>query len=588
MHPTLPITSMVIDGTRYFFNGWNQPWYADISAGKLFPLGSTAPTTFTVNDDAGGTAFTAGTVLFYYLAFRNDDRGEETCPQVTAGVRGIEHTMVGTKDAKIDWTDPGDGRWTHAAIYRRFQNSDLIVRVALVPIANATYVDNTPDAGLDPTALYIDRFRSTLPPKFLSACAHLGRIFAVTGTDNLLYWSSRVRADGELVQTDFKSANLAAIDPDEGLGENIGLVPHYDTTILFKRRGIVLIEGDPANDSFAFRTLYAGRGAFSPKCVVPVDGGYVAWDEDGMYGWSPSMEPKILASDGAPVSPLAPIWARVNRGSHLSCHLRHRVEAGVVEAYGPLDHEPFPRRALGIWNKEFDRFDSIDDRHATAAGDLEDGAALEHDTFLGPLGLLWEREQSYAHGVEDTNIAGSVLTEPGAPSRIACAISNFASNPLTGPTGAFMERRDGDGVLLDENVVFNVPGGDEIDTFWWSPEAVALSQTLDVGIMVSTAEFAKSDYRTADRKYVPRVIVRFAPLDTILGVSPTLSVYSAADERAYTLRRTIDMTNTDGWSIVPCNDRFFHFNLKFEKRLATDRFEIQALTAHLWSGLVRR
>jgi hypothetical protein len=587
IHPTLPKTSMVIDGTRYFFNGWNQPWYADIATGKLFPLGSRAPTTFTVADDAGGTAFPAGTELFYYLVFRNDARGEETCPQLDAdGVAGYAYTMIGTKDALITWDDPGDERWTTADIYRRFQNSDLIVRVASVPIADETYVDDTVDDDLDVTALYIARFRSDLPPKFLSASPHLGRILGVTGKDSLIYFSQRVRADGELVQVDFKPSSIVIVDPDDGLGENMALVAHYDTTILFKRYGIVLIEGDPANDSFAFRTLYSGRGILGPRCVVAVDGAYVVCDEQGMYGWLPSSEPRVLGARGGTMSPLAPLWKRINRGSHLNCHLRWRPEPGVVEAYFPIDVEPYARRGA-VWNKEADRFDSLDDRISTATGDLEDGAGVLHDTFLGPLGLMWEREMTEAHGLESGDIAAQFLSAPGAISRIHCAAASFTSDPLPGPTGTFLERYDVDGELLDENVVFSNSGGD-IDQLWWSPEAVAFSQTLDVGVMVSTAEFAKSDYETADRKFVPRVVVRFKPLDTIMGVSPTLSVYSAADERTYALRRTLDMTNVDGWSIVPCNDRFFHFNLKFEKRLATDRFEVQAISADLWAGRLRR
>lgn len=609
--PYRPATRTVIDGTAYFANGWNQPWYMDIGAGKLFPLGSRAPTTFALALSAAGTpaALPTGQSATYNVVFRNNARQEETAPQVAAagdvtadptlvlGVPGIAiaNASGSTRDVTITWTDPADGRWTTADIYKRRVGAAEFVRVASVAIATATYLDVTPDASLSTliSQRYVTRYRLTLPEKFKVTSAHLGRILAITGKDSVIRYSQPVRGDGELVQTDIPPENLLAIEPDDGLGELVTIFGHYDTTIAVKRYGCYLIEGDVGTAPSVTR-MYQGRGALSARSWVAVHSAFVIMDELGLYGWSPNAEPQVLgtAGDGNAASPLAPFWKRVNRGIAAFVHLVHREERGTVEASMPIDSEPIPMRAP-VWNYRANRFDSIDDRVSLAAGDLEDSAGVRHECYGGDIGYIRERETVVSDGVEEGTVHATSLIQNGPVGRITSGPSDFSTSTLLGAADSFCERRAAAtapaiGTLLDFNRVLQVDDPDTVRVLYFSPVATALSDTLDVGVIAGVAEFPASDAGTADRKTVQRLIVRFVPQLQFLGVSPVLHVFTAPDVRAYTDRRAIDMTKSDGWALVPCWDRGFRWNLRFEAHRAADRFEVTALTADLWANRVRR
>lgn len=587
--------SVDLDGTRYFANGWNQSWYMDIVAGKLFPLGSTVPTTFAVADAAGGSTFPAGRVVTYYLVFRNSSRQEETAAQI------IDHTMSGTKDNDVTWVDPGDGRWDKARIYRRKNLSNDIVKVADVAIATQTYTDSTPDGSLSNSIsdVYVPRYRTTLPPPFKALATHRGYMLGITGKDAIVHFSQRVRGDGELVQTDFPDVNKLAIDPDDGLGENVAIFSHNDITIIGKRRGLYVLQGDFADESLTYQRMYAGRGVLSARAILAVQGAFTILDEQGLYAWSPDAVPQIVGTRGgsSTASPLSPLWERIGRAAADMIHLTHREARGVVDVAAPLDHEPIPMRAP-IWNYRDNRFDSIDDRVALAAGMLEDGAGVEHECYLNELGHLWEREQSAAgEGVEAGSTSAGTLS--AAADVISVLSGAFEDDDLLGPEGSPMQIRDpatageGPGALSSDNRVY-AAGVAEVTVLYRLTSAVLQSQTLEVGTVPFIAAFAKSDWGTADRKTLPRLIVRFTPQDVVLGTSPYLHVYSSADSDDYTYRPArqsgdgVDQTNPDGWALVPCWDRCFRWNLKFEAFRAPDRVKLQAMTADLWAGRLRR
>lgn len=601
--PLRPVTSLVIDGTRYFANGWNRAWYLDLLAGKLQPLGSVAPTTFVLTIPAGGAAMPTGLTFTYYVVFRNSARGEETAPQVAAagdvtadptltlGVAGkaISNATGITRDVNVAWTDPADGRWTTADIYRRRQNSSEFVRVGSSAIAGGAFLDTIPEASLSTATsdIYVPRYRTTYPPIFKVLSAHLGRILGITGTDALIYYSQATRPDGELVQTDFPSANILAIEPDDGLGVIVALFSHYDTTLVLKERGGYLLEGDPADFSIQYRRMYAGRGISSPRAIVPVQSMYVIHDQEGLYGWSPNGEPAVLGLRNRTigVSPLAPIWARLNRAAMDMVHLDFDPETGYVHTHMPFDHDPIPKRAPS-WNVAENRFDGIDDEVNLAAGLVEDSHGLEHRNFLDDIGFQFERDLLPSYGLEAGTPQGVVASGTGFPT-IAVTGTPFATNVLTGPTATPYRRRSAAGALLDENRVLSNVSGD-IHPLYWSSSAVAAGQTIDTGVIPFEPVFAQSDYQTDQRKTVMHLTVRFTPQTAFLGVTPTLNVYSSPDAASYTLRRAVNMTGTDGWATVPCWDRCFKWNLKMQADRAGDAVELQALSAWLTATWLRR
>jgi hypothetical protein len=590
-----PIGSIVVDGTRYFFNGWNQPWYIDLVAGKLFPLGSRAPTTFALALSAAGApaALPTGRTAYYYVVFRNDDRGEETAPQVDVnGVAGISiaNGTGTTRDVTVTWVDPGDGRWLTADIYKQRYLSSEYVRVASVDIATGTYLDVTPDANLSTatSALYVTRWRTTLPPAYKVLSAHLGRILAITGKSSVIDYSQPLDPAGELLQVDFPVQNKLIVEGDDGLGDIVLIFAHYDTTIVVKERGAYLLEGDPADNTIAWRRMYADRGALSPRSFLALHSSFAIGDGQGLYGWTPSAEPAILGTrnkGNAAESPLSPFWRRVNRGAAGMVHLAHRQEQGTVEFYAPIDYEPIAMRCA-TWYYRENRFDGIDDRVALATGTLSDRSGAEHDCYLDDLGYIWERDQSRAQGVESggTRLTSIHLgTLPGGVAGVGAIASGLA-----GVDGVPTIRRDAAGVLIQQNRAFMQASSTAAVLLYWSGTALDPTQTLDFGVIPFTPMFAARDFGTGDKKTIPRFIVRFRPQSTFLGLTPTLNVYTGNDERGYTLRRAIDLTNTDGWAIVPCWDRGFKWNVKMEASRAGDDAQIEALTIDVLSGRVRR
>jgi len=594
--PYRPFVSVVLDGTAYFFNGWNRPFYADLSVGKLFPLGSTAPTTFAVADAGSGTAFATAHSRFYYLCFRNEDRLEETAPQETAGVAGFTDVIgTGPTDRTITWVDPGDGRWTHAAIYVRRPNSDDIVKLAYVAIAAQTYTDNTVDANLSTaiTDTYVFRWRNGYPPVFQSASVHLGRMVAVTGKDANLYYFQTNHPTGEFTQSDLPSGNVLAIEPDDGLGPCVAVFAHYDATIIVKRRGLYLLEDD-WEPLPVVRRMFEGRGILGPRAWTTAHSIFVMQDELGPYGWSPGAQPQVLGVKGSGVasSPLAPTWLRLNRDAAAMVHLNHKERLGYVECRMPSDRDSIPWQRVR-WNLEENRFESVDTVVSLAAGTLEDRSGLLHDLHLDDLGFMHEEDIGVTDGVTAGDVhATHALRNPDDVTifkQIACVNAAWGSDPMTGPDGSLCEVRNGTtGALLETNRVLRRVSNPIVEVMYWSPISVDSSQTFDVGVIPADAEFPHLRVGLGKRMTVQRLVLDVNLQSAIYGITPTLNVFTAPDERAFTLKRAIDLTGSDAWAAVPCWDRGFRLKVRLEAHRAGDHFNVNGIAADLWSVRGRR
>jgi hypothetical protein len=582
--PYRPWVCAILDGIAYFANGWDQAWFADVNGAAFWPLGSVAPTSFVVSDAAGGSSQPIGTELTYYLVFRNPDMGEETAPQPTDDgtgndVAGVTHVMAATKDVLITWTAAeATARFTKVRIYRRRQSSDDFVLVAEVASSAGTYTDSTAEADLS-TALedeYVDRYRLDLPPIFKGIAAHLGRLFGFTGTDANLYYGQQALPTGELVQTDFPAGNIIPVEPDDGLGEITAVVAHYDTLLVFKRRGCYALDGDdPAN--FAVRRMFADRGALSQRCVIPLLATLVFLDERGLYAWAPSAEPVVVgAKSGVAASPLAPLWARLNLDAADMMHLVHNEALGYVEAWIALDASPQARHRVR-WNYRQDRLESVDDGIVShAAGILEDGTEAQHVVHLDDLGFLWEQDVGDSEGVfaGDTT---ATLTGGTLPSVTASGAA-FSTDELLGSLGCPVDRYDASGNILDENRVVAVTGT-TLRMLRYSPTAAAAGQSVAVGVIRDLWRLPTFDFATGDRKTVPYVIVEFE-----VETESTLRVDTTSDEHAFTRRREIDLSDDNGWAIVPCNDRGFRWTAEFSSRYAGYGYAVRALRINWRAG----
>lgn len=580
-----PCTRIDIDGTPYFFNGHDIPFYPDITAEKLFPLGSEAPTQFAVAD-AAGTTFPNLHVRFYYLVFRNDDRFEETCPQLDAdGVAGYEHTKTGIGDRTITWDDPGDGRWTHAAIYVRRPLTDDFVLLDMVPIANETYTDDTPDADLSTLQIdvYVPRYRTTYAPPFSCATQHFGRILGVTGKDANVYYSQFLDPTGELTLTDFPAGNIIAIEPDDGLGPIVAIFAHYDTTVVLKRHGIYTLEGD-FDPLPTIRRMFSGRGCIGPRAWVSVHSAVIVVDELGPYAWTPGSEPQVIGvrGTGNVESPLAPTWKRLNRDAASMIHVTHKEYLGFVEFRIPIDHQPIPMHRVR-WNLRQNRFESIDDVVSLAAGVLESGSGIQHDMRADDLGNIIQEDFGVAELLEDGGIEGTRPTQtPNSSSGLILGrvvlVNSFDTDTLLGPSASPLQRRDADGTLLDSNRVFAHSAPDIVLLYWHEEPAIS-TQSIDVGVVPATVDFPHWDLDTSNLKRMPRMLVRFKPQDTHFGLSPNLKVYTGHDESALTLRRSVDVTNDYGQAAIPSEERGFRLKVRFEAHRACDTFVVPAMTA---------
>ena len=279
-------------------------------------------------------------------------------------------------------------------------------------------------------------------------------------------------------------------------------------------------------------------------------------------------------------SPLAPLWARLNLDAADMMQVVHNEALGYVEAWIALDASPQARHRVR-WNYRQDRLESIDDGMVScAAGVLEDGAEVQHLVHLDDLGFLWEQDVGASEGVYAGDTTATV-TGGSLPS-ITASGAAFSVDDLTGAVGCPVDRYDASGNVVDENRVVAVTGT-TLRMLRYSPTAAAAGQSVAVGVIRDLWQLPTFDFATGDRKTVSYVVVEFE-----VETASTLRMDSTSDEHAFTRRREIDLSNADGWAIVPCNDRGFRWTARFSSRYAGFGYSVRALRVNWRAGWVRR
>lgn len=569
---TRPWTGTVLDGLQCFANNYDQPWRWVPDTATTYNMGSTSPTTFAVADAAGGTAHAAGTVLRYYLVFRNSTIGKETAPQLTGTTPGTSYTMAGTKDAEITWTDPG-GEFDKARIYRALQGSDTYHLVAEVTASTATYTDATADSTLRTNEVYTTRYRTTLPPIFYAITEHLYRCWGWTKHEAFLYYSQRGRVDDEFLLDDFPDANILPVGPNDGHGGIRACVPHYDALYVFKQRAAYEVTGEDVV-TFESRLMFEDRGALSPRCVVGLEGFMVFLDERGVFLWTPGGEP-IVAGSRADLkeSPLQPIWERMNLAAADTFFVKHDERKRMLRFHVALDYDPVPLHRIN-YDYGRNRFVSIDSLvPACAGGRLTDALGVEHEVRVDDYGWAVEENYGQSDGVQAGDNTGTVTGVSGYT--LTCSAAAFGTTDATSGVGTPMERYSSAGVVLDANRVASVTGTTVVPLY--APtDTPAIGDTVALGVIPAVVETGDLTFATETKKWIGRLVVEH---DT--ESSGTLKVQSSVNGGTYALLKEMDLT-TVVRHIVPCSDRGWTWSLQLSQRYANLGFTVRGVHVSLF------
>ncbi|MFQ5472049.1 MAG: hypothetical protein ACE5FA_04085 [Dehalococcoidia bacterium] len=573
LDPYRPWSSAVLDGLLYVANGRDQPKRWD-GASSFYNLGAAAATSFSLADSASGSTFPSGTVVRYRLVFRNSTVAKETCPQLASsdgffadGAIGVSHTMTGTKDIDITWTDPG-GEFDQVAIYRAPAGSDSYFLVATVTASTATYTDSTADSALDQTTdnLHVLRERTTLPPKFIGLAEHLNRLWGFEDRSTKLRYSQVADPLGELTQEDFPSLNFIHVAPEDGMGYLTAAHAHFDSFYVWKDRAAYEITGS-SEATFGVRRMYADRGACNSRCVVETDGGYLAaLDDQGLYLWGPGAQPIVAgAVPGDSEARIQPIWNRMNLAARDLFHVIHDRRNRVLHVWVALDHEPIPNVRV-VYDYASNIFLSIDvAAWSTAGGEWVDALDTTHLMHGGDLGFVWEDGLGASEGVTTGDLTAAVTS--GSALLVTCSGASFDTT-IEGPLGAPYQRGTAGSDAVDTNRAAAVTST-AITPYYYSSSTPTSAETVYVGSIPAVARTGKFSFGTAEKKHI-----RMMELSFNSGFSGTLRVGTAQDDGSYTTKKNVDMSS-DVRSIVSCDDRAWTWALELAQNAADAGFEVR-------------
>lgn len=573
---------VVVDGSPYFANGWDQPWRMDPATGAAYNAGSTAPTTFAVADAAGGTTFPIGTVLTYYLVFRNSSFDKETAPQQTSGVPGVSHTMVATKDALITWTDPG-GEWDQVAIYRRLQQSDNYKLVDYEAASAGTYTDNSPDSALETATNYVTRYRATLPPIFAGIATHLNRMWGWTGGDAKAYYAQQVLIGTENVADDFPDSWELLIGVNDGRGPIVSMVALYDSLLAFKWDGCYEITGTDIL-TFEVRELFSERGAISNRCIVPQEGSLVVLDKRGLYSWSPGAIPRVLgATENTEMSPLQPLWDRMNLDAASTFFAVVDRAQRIMRFHVALDFEPVPNVAV-VWDYGNNRFVGVDTLEwGGAGGSVRDGGGTDHTLRIDDLAYLWEENYGSVEGVLSGDTSATITAYGATTDLITASAASFNVTAANGVIGAPFRRYSSAGAVLDSNRVYSASTTTITPYYFYSGTAPAANQTLKLGVIPARGRSGKWRMGTDEKKHWRSLAFEFDQES-----SGTVAVTGAFNDQASDTSLGTLTLSGGVRGVVPVMGRARTFAFEFAADAPSNPFTIRATTIYAYAVEDRR
>lgn len=564
----------VLDGLAYFTNGWDRAWRWDPSApSSFYDIGADAPTTFAVADAAGGSTFPAGTVLRYKLVFRNSNIAKDTAPQRSVLASGdtvtyVEHTMSGTKDAFITWTDPG-GEFNKARIFRALQSSNTFHFVADVTASTASYTDATTDVTLRSRDAIAERYRGTKPPIAAGIASHLNRLWLWRENSSNLEYSQLVDpVSGELLQEDFPDENVLPVGPEASCGFIRAFWSRDGSAFVFKDTGVWEVAGEDPY-TFQMRQAVSDRGCLNQSCFIEHEGVVFVLDPKGLWKWSPGGEPVVCAARPKRPDPLRTLWKRMYLGVVKRFHMVQNTERHEILLYLCLDFEPTPNVRVR-YDVQQDRFTSIDTMvWGSAAGELQDANAAEHPIRIDDRAVVWEDEQSDSEGAFDGTRTATVTSVSGF--NLVASAATYDSDVVGGAPGSPFRRYTSAGVLIEENRVESAAGND-LTPYYYSTTAGAAGQLLRIGVIPASFALMNITNETQREKAYPKIVVEHDQESS----GSTLVVSTSANDAAFVVKQTLDLS-ADVRSVAEIDNFAWRMQPRFSQEGPGQDFAVSAV-----------
>lgn len=482
--PYRPWVDCLLDGVLCFFNGHDRPWRYEVGVGA-YDIGSDAPgfgdhsgATFATALWAGGTWLADTETARYVFTFRNTTLGKETAPQGADGYVEVTNNAGAARGVTVTTpAAPAGTEFDKCRIYRVVRGGSSAHLVTETNFSTA-YNDSTSWADLLLAEAYIERSRTTKPPRYKVGVAWNGRLFAATCDDSQLDYGQATRVvDGEWMMDDIPERNLLQVGQDDDTGAIRALFVHYSRLYVFKERAIYVVEGDPTS-LFTVTRLFSGRGALAQGCIVPAAAAFVALDRAGAYLWAPGSDPVPLGS--ASPNCLAPVWRSLNVDAADLFAGVFTEATDTVELLVATGWFPGLNTCITI-NVRTGAIVSVDyDFHAGAAGHLEDAAGGRHHVFGDDLGFLWQRYAQDSQGPREGTL--SIAVTGGTVKSWAASGAAFSTDSLDGAVGAPCVLVTEDGALLEANRAVSV-SATAIVPLYYGEDPPDSTQLVVVGII---------------------------------------------------------------------------------------------------------
>lgn len=545
LDPYRPWSVVIIDGLVFIANGYDLPKRWD-GGSNFFPMGSVAPTDFTLTLSAAGTpaALANGNTATYYLVGYDSTTGKETAPQQASA--SIANASGSTRDVTVAWT-PGSlsAEFDKRRIYRRLQLDDGYRLVATVADATGTYLDATTDTTLRTNENYVYTYRTTLPPRFVGIGSHMNVMFGWVAGTNVAYYAQGVRIDSRFVADDFKSSQILPLGPNDAYGDIVHLRSTYTTAVWYKERARYEMLGSNPS-TWEIRRLNGDRGAISQRCVVDIEGRALVLDERGLYWDTPGVDPVVFGARVGRPNPYQPTWSRLNLAVARKFFALHDPENKLIMFFVALDYEPIPNVAI-VCDYETDRIVGTDTlQWGTAGGELFDAMGRVHYVLGDDMRFLWEPGIGSAQGVTVGTMLATVTSSTIAA--VTASGAAFGTVDLTGAAGTPLRRYNTTTLAtVDDNRVQSATGT-VLTTRTYAAAAGGAGESVAVGVVPCLGQTPKLNFQTAESKNIDEVAVEH---DKETG---TLYVSTGMDDDSLASAVTTDLS-VRVRDYVPLNDR---------------------------------
>lgn len=572
-----------LDGLFFVCDGvsTNKRW--DPAAASFRLMGSVAPADFgplALSAAGAPAAILNGATARYYLLGYDPVAVKETAPQ-GGGYVSLINSSGATRDMTIPWT-PGAlaPEFTFRRIYRALDGTNAMKLVATVADAAGTYLDVTPDTALLAAAAYVATYRTTLPPVFKGMAVVAKQLWGWQAGSSRAFVAQPVNIGSLFVGDDFKSDQFVTVGPGDGRGDITALRERYGSATWYKQRARYEMTGTDLS-TWEFLKLNGDRGAINPRCMLDVNARTLILDERGLYwddtsaqssyaGGSPE---DVAARQGSP-SPLQPLWDRMNLGAADWFFALLDPTQRLAFFFVALDYEPVPNVAV-VYDYDANRYVGVDTLvWGTAGGTLFDALGRVHLVFGCDLGFLREPGYSNSQGVFAGTLS-SPVTASSATGVVAAAAA-WDTGDLTGPVGEPLHRRvTASLAVVDANRAYSV-SATTLTTYYYPTASGGSSETVAVGVIAGLALFPKMRLAADGENFdVKSCEVR---MDGSSG--GTLAVWTAANEEALAVKRTIDLSGSAVHAYVPYDSGCWTYTIQFTMTDASSDFSIRGMAIH--------